>query len=157
MQHPLVLGIAGHNFLVLKDNQNEIVEELHGLATNATTQEWKYIGNDKSDLLQVWKFKGPRSYIAEKSYAGIVLYEGSKDSVLHVWARGDACKNKINKLHLFYPPYGVNVSGDTENSNSVAYTMSLCMELNPKRLGLITPGWGKNLLDNRAQTTDNRP
>ena len=148
MQQPLVFGIAGHNYLVLRDNRNTIVEELHGLATN-TEGKWEYVGKDPTDMLKVWEFAGPHFYIAQKSYAGIVLDEGDKDTIVSTWSKASACKDEINSKNIPYPPYGVNIHGDTENSNSVAYTLGLCMGLNvsAEHLGLITPGWGKNLLN----------
>lgn len=146
MQHPLVFGVAGHNFLTLRDSQNEIVKELHGLPTNSKTGTWKYIGTDPNDILQVWEFDGPREYMAEKQYPGITIYEGEKEDVLAVWERRRSCQEKINSLKVKYPPYGFNIRGDTENSNAAAYTLIQCMGLDARRIGLITPGWGTNLL-----------
>ena len=148
MQQPLVFGIAGHNFLTLRNQKNTIVGELHGLATNAKTGAWKYIGNDSTDKLQVWHFKSSHEYITQKNYAGIVLFKGTKDEATMLWNKALDCKEKINAQKLLYPPYGVKVNGDTENSNSVAYTLTLCMNLDAEHIGLITPGWGKNLLGN---------
>ncbi len=149
MQHPIIFGIAGHNYLTLRDENNSIIEEMHGLATDSTTGNWKYIGTNSSDRLKVWEFKGSRDYLAQKNYSGISLYQGSKESVTATWEKGTECKEKINEENLPYPPYGVNVQGDTENSNSVAYTLTLCMGLDAEHIGLITPGWGKNLLDSQ--------
>lgn len=149
MQQPIVFGIAGHNFLTLRDEKNTIVGELHGLATNAKTGAWKYVGTHATDKLNVWYFKNPNEYITQKSYSGILLFEGEQDSVLKLWNKALVCKEKINERELLYPPYGVKVSGDTENSNSVAYTLTLCMGLDAEHLGLITPGWGRNLLDSK--------
>lgn len=151
MQQPLVFGIAGHNFLTLRNEKNIIVGELHGLATNAVTGAWKYTGDDSTDKLRVWYFKSPHEYITQKNYAGTLLFKGSKDDTINLWNKAVDCGEKINTRALLYPPYGVKVNGDTENSNSVAYTLTLCMGLDAERLGLITPGWGKNLLDDRIQ------
>lgn len=147
MQHPLVFGVAGHNYLTLRDEKNTIRRELHGLATDKDNGGWKYYGTDRSDLLKVWEFSDPHYYLAQKNYAGTVLFEGSEENAKAVWEKGLVCKDEINAKNLPYPPYGIKVTGDTENSNSVAYTLALCMNLNPKHLGLITPGWGKNILE----------
>lgn len=147
MQHPLIFGMAGHNYLVLRNEQNEIVRELHGLATDPTNEGWKYYATNKGDLLKVWEFTSPHYYLAQKNYAGTLLFTGSKAEVTTRWEQGLVCKEEINAKNLPYPPYGVKVTGDTENSNSVAYTLALCMGLDPRHLGLITPGWGKNLLE----------
>ncbi len=149
MQHPLVFGIAGHNFLTLRNEKNDIVEELHGLATDATTGDWKYVGNTSTDQLRVWEFNGSRAYVTQKNYAGTVLFKGNKTEAVTLWRKALTCKKEINDLGLPYPPYGVNVRGDTENSNSVAYTLTLCMGLDAEHLGLVTPGWGKNLLETK--------
>jgi hypothetical protein len=150
MQEPLVFGVAGHNYLVLRDDKNEIIKEFHGLATDSNGR-WEYIGHDANDTLQVWEFDGSHFYLSQKNFIGIVLYEGDKDAIIATWNRAESCKDAINAKHIPYPPYGVNIHGDTENSNSVAFTLAKCMQLdsNTKHLGLITPGWGKNLLDSR--------
>ncbi len=156
MQHPLVLGVAGHNFLTIRDDHNRIVGELHGLATDSITGEWKYVGNKESDLLQVWYFDNAKEYKTQKSYPGVVLAKGDKETITSLWKSALFCKDAINEEHFHYPPYGVNIHGDTENSNSVAYTLILCMDLDPTHIGLLTPGWGKSLLGSGEQRTDNR-
>lgn len=147
MQYPLVLGIAGHNYLTLRDGNNRILRELHGLATDPKTNTWKYVGNSSSDQLKVWEFTSPDEYIDEKSYTGITLFQGSKEEVASYWVKALRCKERVNRKNIPYPPYGVNIKGDTENSNSVAYTLTLCMGLPVEHLGLITPGSTKNLLE----------
>lgn len=147
MQHPLVLGLAGHNYLVLRNPNETIIQELHGLATDSTTGEWKYIGADKTDILTVWKFDGSKKYLAEKRFPGIILAEGDEQKVRTLWEQADACKNIINQKKLSYPRFGVSFLQETENSNSVAYTLALCMEVDIRHIGLITPGSRNNLLD----------
>ena len=149
MQQPLVFGIAGHNFLTLRDEKNTIIGELHGLATDRDTGAWKYVGDNSKDQLKVWYFRNPHEYITQKNYSGKVLTKGNKSDVITLWQQALECKDRINEKNISYPLYGVNMQGDTENSNSVAYTLTLCMGLDAKHLGLITPGWGKNLLDSR--------
>jgi hypothetical protein len=148
MQQPLVFGVAGHNYLVLRDSNNKIIEEFHGLATDRQTGEWKYIGNKETDTLQVWEFPGPHFYISQKNFIGKVLYSGNEQLVMSIWNKALTCKEDINNMNIPYPPYGVNMKGDTENSNSVAYTLALCMglDVSGEHLGLITPGWGNDLL-----------
>ena len=145
LQEPLVLGIAGHNFLVLRDDKNQIKNELHGLATD-TSNHWKYLGNEKSDKLKVWEFNSPLDFAVQKNETGILLYTGTSAQVYEQWEKARNCKEKINQLNISYPPFGVNIHGETENSNSVAYTLTLCMGLNTKHIGLLTPGSTKNLL-----------
>jgi hypothetical protein len=33
-QYPIVLNLAGHNYVVLKDGQGNVVREIHGLAAD---------------------------------------------------------------------------------------------------------------------------
>ena len=147
MQHPLLFGIAGHNYLVLKDQNGDVIKEFHGLATDPETKQWKYVGTQDTDLLQVWEFDGGREYEANKRIPGIILYEGDGTTTRNLWYKADVCKLEINKELRNYPPLGFSFKKETENSNSVAYTLALCMGVDPKHLGLITPGSKKNLLD----------
>lgn len=149
MQHKLLFGLAGHNYLVLKDDSGNIKKELHGLATDPTTGAWKYVGANKDDALRAWEFDGPRAYEANKKTPGVILYQGDYTSTLAHWSKGESCVEKINDLHISYPPLGVSVRGETENSNSVAYTLTKCMELPNGNVGWFTPGSKKDLLNSR--------
>lgn len=147
MQHPLLFGFAGHNYLALRDENGDIIEELHGLATDASTGKWKYIGSNPTDLLRVWQFESPRYYLAEKKFPGIILTEGTKDGVREVWEKASFCKDEINAENIPYPPYGFSVKNETINSNSVAYTLATCMGLSTKHIGVFTPGAKMNLFE----------
>ena len=149
MQQPLVFGLAGHNYVALRNEDSKIIKELHGLATDSYTGIWKYVGFSKSDILQVWEFNGPHFYLAEKKFSGIVLYVGPRSEVETIWKKAESCIVPINEKKIPYPPFGVTIKGETENSNSVAYTLALCMGLDTQHLGLITPGAGRNLLEHR--------
>ena len=146
MQHPLVFGFTGHNYLVLRNQDNDIVSELHGLATDGITGKWKYVGSKSTDILKVWEFNGPRYYLAEKKYPGKILIEGKLEDMKTLWNMARGCEEPINEKKLQYPKLGVKFSGGTENSNSVAYTLSLCMGLDARHVGLLTPGDKTNLL-----------
>lgn len=147
MQHPLLFGFAGHNYLAVRDPLGDIVYEMHGLATDKLTGTWKYIGTGNGEALKVWEFNEPRDYFAEKQYPGIVLEKGSKEEILSLWEKARECKNKINELNLSYPPLGVSLEGETINSNSVAYTLALCMNKDTRRIGIFTPGDKRNLFN----------
>lgn len=149
MQYPLLFGIAGHNYLALRDENGNVISELHGLATDITTGKWKNVGNNATDKLKVWEFDTPQDKVTENNFSGIILNQGQKDEIINTWNKAVSCKDPINSKDLPYPTYGVKIIGNTENSNSVAYTLSLCMGLNIKHLGLFTPGNGVNLLDIR--------
>jgi hypothetical protein len=147
LQHPLMFGFAGHNYLVLRNANNEIEKEIHGLATDPITNTWKYIGIKDTDLLKVWEFNGPRDYMAEKTYPGKIVFEGNAEETKKTWSKALQCKEEINQKEIYYPPFGFKLKGETENSNSVAYTLLICMGFDSKHIGLITPGEKKNLLD----------
>lgn len=146
MQHPLLFGFAGHNYLTLRNGDGDIVSELHGLATDPQTKRWQYIGWRATDLLQVWEFDSSRYYAAEKKFPGIILTEGTMDAVYKIWQKASPCKEEINMQRIPYPPYGFSIRNETTNSNSVAYTLADCMGLPTKHIGIFTPGEAKNLL-----------
>ena len=50
-----VLGVAGHDFWVLRDEQGKALAELHGLATDRQTGEALTIGTDEArHSLRAW-------------------------------------------------------------------------------------------------------
>lgn len=148
MQHPLLFGFAGHNYLMLRDAEGNVVDELHGLATDPQTKDWKYIGTSQTDILQVWEFPQGRFYLSEKDFPGIIVDQGVQPDILAVWNKALACKDPINAEHISYPPYGISFKNETINSNSVAYTLVKCMGFNAQHLGIFTPGATMNLLGN---------
>jgi hypothetical protein len=154
MQHPLLLGFAGHNFLSLRDGEGRVISELHGLATDTDTGNWKYVGTDPKDVLHVWEFENGKYYLSGKTYPGIVLMQGKKEEVAKRWQEALACEGPINDQHIPYPPYGVRLRNETINSNSVAYTLAACMGLDTKHLGLWTPGSTVNLLEKLILKTE---
>ncbi|MEN9552338.1 MAG: hypothetical protein RI935_715 [Candidatus Parcubacteria bacterium] len=145
-QKPLAFGLAGHNFLLLRDSNNTVITTLHGLPTDKTTGAWKYVGRNKEDILQVFELREDDMRSKEKSY-GIALISGEEDDIKRRWSNAKECSYAINKKELPYPPFGFSLREDTKNSNSVAYTLVSCMGLHGKHIGLFTPGWGRNLLE----------
>lgn len=146
MQHPLLFGFAGHNYLTLRDTKGAVISELHGLATDPNTGNWKYVGSQPSDILQVWEFQNGRYYLSGKSFPGIILREGKEEDMKTLWAMAHACVEPINQKKISYPPYGISFRNETTNSNSVAYTLARCMGLDTRHVGIITPGSTKDLL-----------
>ena len=146
MQHPLLFGFAGHNYLALRDADGAIIQELHGLATDASMGTWKYVGTNPTDILQVWQFDGGQYYLSEKDFPGIIMDQGSKTDMLSVWNKAVACKDPINKENIHYPPYGISFKNETVNSNSVAYTLAKCMGFDAGHIGIFTPGATMDLL-----------
>jgi hypothetical protein len=147
MQHPLVFGLAGHNYLALRDPNGTIVSELHGLATDPKTGSWKYVGSNKEDILQVWEFDSGRYYLAEKKFPGIIIDQGAQAKILALWDKALVCKDPINEEKVGYTPYGFSFKSETINSNSVAYTLAKCMGFDTRHIGIWTPGDTMNLLE----------
>jgi hypothetical protein len=145
LQHPLVLRLAGHNYLALRDDKGKIVSELHGLATDEVTGVWKYIGTGNNELLKVWEFDTRILDPTSTVLPGIVLKTGDEASIKSLWEKARVCKEKINEKHIPYPPLGISFY-ETENSNSVAYTLTKCIGAENKHIGIIVPGEETDLL-----------
>lgn len=160
-------GIAGHNFVVMLDDQNRVVSELQGLATKEQCDEngnpiEKPIGLLLSDRLKVHEKDGP--YFYQPHYPQQVVFEGSKEEVEAKWRLGQMALVDINRQDLHYPPLGVldikeSPLNGPENSNSVASTILKAMELPDPDLGWrLTPGEGKQLIgDEELQRFKNNP
>jgi hypothetical protein len=146
MQHPILFGLAGHNYLVLKNQNGDVISELHGLATDTTTGKWKRMGTTGKETLKVWEFDKSIYDTEEKNFPGIVISIGDKNLIENTWQNIKNCASQINNENIKYSRFGFNIKGGTNNSNSVAYTLSQCIGINTRHLGLITPGDGKNLL-----------
>lgn len=147
MQHPLVFGLAGHNYLALYNNDGNVIYELHGLATNPETGEWRYIGTKSTDLLKVWEFDTSKYYLSSKNLPGRILAEGGKEDMEGLWNKARTCKDPINARNIAYPSFGFSIKNETINSNSVAFTLTKCMGLDTRHIGLITPGSKLDLLN----------
>lgn len=147
-QKPLALGVAGHNYLVLRNDEGEIISTLHGLPTDEATGDWKYVGKNKKDILKVWEFGAKDDEGMRIGSYGVSLVKTNKEEAISRWVQAQQCGEMIDALSIPYPPFGVSFRKDTENSNSVAYTLASCMNLKTSHVGLFTPGWGKNLLEN---------
>lgn len=149
-QHPLILGIAGHNYLALRNDKGVVEYELHGLPTDTRTGTWKYVGRSEYDILQIWEFStSTQRKVKNTPQVSTVLLSGEKEQITELWGSARLCGTRIDSLRIPYPPFGVSFKEDTRNSNSVAYTLSLCMNINPHRLGIFTPGWEIDLLSGR--------
>ncbi len=145
LQHPIVMRLAGHNFLALRNDKGEIVSELHGLATDENTNTWKYVGTGRNELLQVWEFDASIYGTTKTTFPGIVLRSGDENTMRELWSKALLCKNKINEKRIPYPPLGIAFY-ETENSNAVAYTLTKCIGAESKHVGIIVPGEQTDLL-----------
>jgi hypothetical protein len=135
-----VVGVASHNFLVLRDGEGRAIAELHGLATDRKTGEFIPIGTDEQKhSLRVWHFAHDPEYaksIGVKANDASFIQPGQsretmltagKEEVLERWNAAVAAKQPLNALDLNYPSYGFRMSGDTVNSNAAYRTLSEIM------------------------------
>ncbi|MCC8496136.1 MULTISPECIES: hypothetical protein [Gammaproteobacteria] len=62
-----VLGVAGHDFWVLRDEQGKAMAELHGLATDRETGKALLVGTDETKhSLRAWHFPHDAAYAASE-------------------------------------------------------------------------------------------
>ena len=100
VQYP-IFNRFGHNYLVLKDEDNNWVAEMHGLATSED-KKIKPIGYLPSDRLIAYEYKkenGDNPFFGKESagYPSEKIFEGSKDEVLSRWGLGQEKIKEINK------------------------------------------------------------
>lgn len=135
-----VVGVASHNFLVLRDGEGRALAELHGLATDRKTGEFIPIGTDEQKhSLRIWHFAHDAEYaksVDAKANEATFIQQGQdhktmltagKDEVLARWGAAVAAKDPLNALDRDYPNYGFKMSGDTVNSNAAYRTLSEIM------------------------------
>lgn len=116
-----ILGLFGHNLLVLLDTDGQVLEELDGLATSRQGQI-KPVGYLPSDRLKVYRFTRP--YLFQSQQRQVELHSGSAHEVAQRWHAALAGAEAINALNLGYPILGVG-----KNSNAVTSTLIACMGL----------------------------
>src|SRR5580700_4137897 len=118
-QLPLVGGIGGHDLLVLKDPDGNVIGELDGLATGSDG-EIKPIGYLPSDTLQVYGYNEETYYSPSENQA--VVSSGSETQIMAQWDAALSAQAAINAEGLSYPFMGLG-----SNSNSVASTLDAAM------------------------------
>ncbi len=148
-EHRLMLGLTGHTFIELRDKNDKVIAQLHGLATDKNTNKWKEIGNSDDDYLKVWEFDQDKY----KEYRGldigrtsVNIITGNEKAMNKKWQELVLCGTEINKIEIKYPKYGFRIFSETENSNSVAHSLLLCGNLKDREIGLITPGKSTDLI-----------
>ena len=155
MQLPIVGGIAGHNFIVMLNDKNQVIGELHGLATKNECNEVgepivKPIGYLPSDRLKFHKIDG--EYFYNENYPQQTVFEGTEAEVRAKWEMAIGSGWAINRKDLRYPILGVidvfeSPFNGPENSNSVASILLKTMGLDDPHLEWrLTPGEKKQLL-----------
>lgn len=144
--YPLLGGLAGHNYIVLRDNEGNIQREFHGLPTNPKTGKYKTISFSKGDILKAYEFPYPLLTRKNDSLSSEVVLSGNGEAIRKTWKQGEACISTINTKAVLYPQFGVSFINETVNSNSVADTLLTCMDLPTPHVGLLTPGTDHVLL-----------
>jgi len=140
-QSPLFFGIASHNYLILRDQNGTVINELHGVPTKEDGT-FVRVAFTSGHLLKVLEFSTPPYGNAQNYHpSGVIVTSGDKDSMLAKWQDGLSCAKSINAKGLTYPAFGINFEDDTVNSNSVATTLLSCMHLPSPKVGLLTPGY----------------
>ena len=155
-----VVGIAGHNYWVLRDQDGKALAELHGLATDRNSGSAVPIGTDESKhSLRAWHYVHDEQYAASigtkvdtttyiaPDQPARTVATGSKDEILGRWAAAANAVQELNALDLNYPNYGFKVFGETINSNSAYRTFGELMDVPvndfPRR---VEPGIGNRML-----------
>lgn len=135
-----VVGVASHNFLVLRDGEGRALAELHGLATDRKTSEFIPIGTDEEKhSLRVWHFAHDADYaksIGVNANAATfiqadqdqrTMLTAGKEEVLARWNAAVVAKDPLNALDRDYPSLGFKMDGGTVNSNAAYRTLSEIM------------------------------
>jgi hypothetical protein len=155
-----VLGIAGHAFWVLRDEQGKALAELHGLATDRQTGTPIPIGTDaRRHALRAWHYPHDTGYassigaeVDSTSYIrpnqpSLAVATGDKDDILARWNAAVRALPELNAQDLGYPSYGFRLFGETVNSNSAFRTFGELMGMPANSFrGRIEPGIGNRML-----------
>ncbi len=144
-----IAGIVSHNFLVLRDDQGSTISQLHGLATDRNSNNFKAIGFFK-DRLGFYEFNtedNDPSFISKKQRSAIV-FQSVKDDVLLRWNRASSQVKSLNQHDLDYSPLGL-FGFPICNSNSAYCLYARLMDIPCYRFsGILEPGINNDLQDN---------
>ncbi|WP_146135114.1 hypothetical protein [Neisseria iguanae] len=136
-QHPLVGGVAGHNFIAVLTPEGNVIHELNGLATSRTG-EIKPIGYLPSDKLYIYDEVDVGKFFYNSSQNQEIIFSGSYREVMDKFQIGKYLIPLFNSKNFSYPFIGLG-----DNSNSAASTLLKGMGLPDPDLGnAITPGEG---------------
>lgn len=150
-EHKLLLGISGHHFIEMRDENNNIISQIHGKAYDPTDKEIVEVAKSmsKNYKLKVIEYNGDK--YSDKNInigdIGIEVASDDKDTIINNWNKARECGKVINSKNIDYPKFGFKLVSETENSNSVAHTLIQCMGYKDENIGLFNPG-EKSLLIN---------
>lgn len=136
-----LLGIASHNFWVLRDGSGETIAQLHGLATDRNTNAFKPIGyfNDRLGFYEFQTAQNEPTFISKKQQS-VILYRSDKEDVLAHWNKAASQVKALNDNDLNYSPFGIFGLPIT-NSNSAYHLFAQLMGIEHCRFpGVLEPG-----------------
>lgn len=140
-----IAHIASHNFWVLRKN-GHVVSQLHGLATDRKTNQFKPIGIF-SDRLGFYVFdinKNEPSFIS-KTQQFMTVYQGDKNDILMRWQRAVDQIESLNQRDINYSPFGIFGLPIT-NSNSAFHLFAQLMGFECYRFThILEPGINNSL------------
>ena len=124
-----ILGLAAHDFWVLRDEGNYVLGQLHGLATNHKN-EILPIGR-VGDKLKFYHFGARATLLGLKpehdfnfikpDQKSMVVFAGNADDVLARWDNAVKALPYLNSLELPYTPFGI--LGLMPINSNTAYTL----------------------------------
>ena len=144
-----IAGLAAHDFWVLRDEKDNVLGQLHGLATNPKN-EIQPIGKI-GDKLRFYHF-GSRAillglnpdydlnYIKADQKSKLV-FTGTSDDILDRWDNAVKALPYLNSLEVPYTPFAI--IGLTHINSNTAYTLLGKLMAIPvyKFSGYWQPGW----------------
>jgi hypothetical protein len=134
-------GIASHNFWVLRDGADNVIAQLHGLATDRKTNTFKPLGyfNDRLGFYEFKTAKNEPSFISKKQQS-VTLYQGEKKEVLALWNKAASEVKSLNENDLNYSPFGI-FGWPITNSNSAYHLFAQLMGIEHCHFpGVLEPG-----------------
>jgi hypothetical protein len=124
-----IVGMAAHDFWVLRDEKGNVLGQLHGLATNADNRI-KPIGTI-GDKLKFYHFGSRAILLGLKSVRNLnfikagqkskLVFSGSPDEVLSRWDHAVKALPYLNSLNVPYTPLGI--VGLAHINSNTAYTL----------------------------------
>ncbi len=155
-----ILGVAAHNYWVLRDEHGHALAQLHGLATERRTGKAIAIGfNEARHSLRAWHYPhdagyadligapvNRTSFIRDDQQACTVAI-GGREEILARWNTAVNAVSACNAQDLNYPNYGFSLWRGTVNSNSAYRTFGELMNVPvPRFAGRIEPGINNRML-----------
>ena len=144
-----IIGLAAHDFWVLRDEKGNVLGQLHGLATN-TENQIKRIGT-LGDKLKFYHFGSRALFFGlnpdedlnfiKAGQQAKRMFSGSPDEVLGRWDNAVKSLPYLNRLGVPYTPFAI-LSLVPINSNTAYALLSKLMGIPLHHFsGYWQPGW----------------